>query len=141
VVPVPVANPAEITSFLETFPGGVPWSIVGIDNSSVTIELSEEWVSLRPGGSVSGPTLMMLADSAAYAVVLGFVGLNALAVTSNLNIDFLRRPWPGAMRAVGRPLKLGRSLIVSSVEMYSVGRDELVAHATVTYSMALVTGS
>jgi len=138
-MPEPIATPDEINTFLEAFPEGVPWTVNHVDADAVTIELPERWVALRPGGSVSGPTLMMLADSGGYATVLGYVGLHALSVTSSLSIEFLRRPWPGAMIAVSRPLKLGRSLVVANVEIYSAGRDELVAHSTVTYSMALVT--
>ena len=137
-MPEPIATPAEINTFLETFPDGVPWSVTAIDHDAVTIELPERWVTLRPGGSVSGPTLMMLADSGGYATVLGYVGLHALSVTSSLSIEFLRRPWPGGLTAVSRPLKLGRSLAVAGVEIFSAGRDEMVAHSTVTYSMALV---
>ena len=137
-----------LQAFMEAgFPGGVPWSITDIGDS-VRIEMTATESSIRPGGTVSGPTLMMLADSAAYAMVLSRIGLHGLAVTSNLSIDFLRRPRPGTVSATAHLLKLGRSLAVVRVDLHSAagepgqhggsGRPNLVAHATVTYSMALL---
>lgn len=90
---------------------------------------------LRPGGTISGPTLMTLADTAMYVMVLGALGPVALAVTTNLNINFLRKPAPLDVIAQGRLLKLGARLAVGEVTMFSAGDDEPVAHATVTYSI------
>jgi uncharacterized protein (TIGR00369 family) len=88
---------------------------------------------LRPGGTISGPALMALADTATYIALLGMIGPVALAVTTNLNISFLRRPARADVIAECRLLKLGRRLAVGEVAMYSEGDDEPVAHATVTY--------
>ncbi|MBY0275669.1 PaaI family thioesterase [Candidatus Binatia bacterium] len=90
---------------------------------------------LRPGGTVSGPSLMSLADTAMYVVVLAMVGEVPLAVTTNLNINFMRRPQPVDVIADARLLKLGKRLAVGDVAMYSDGDPEMVAHATLTYSI------
>lgn len=90
---------------------------------------------LRPGGTVSGPTMMALADSCIYVAILGQIGPVALAVTTNLNINFLRRPEPRDLVATTRLLKLGKRLAVGEVELYSEGEEEPVAHVTATYSI------
>jgi uncharacterized protein (TIGR00369 family) len=90
---------------------------------------------LRPGGTISGPSMFALADAALYAAVLAQVGLRALAVTTNLNINFLRRPEPGNLIGEARLLKLGKRLAVGEVLIHSEATEELVAHATGTYSI------
>lgn len=90
---------------------------------------------LRPGGTIAGPVLMALADYAMYAVTLSMVGRVALAVTTNLNINFLRRPAPRDVLAEARILKLGKRLAVSEVTLRSEGEAEAVAHVTGTYSL------
>lgn len=91
---------------------------------------------LRPGGTVSGPVMMAVADVALYVAILGEVGLEALAVTTNLNMNFLRKPSPGS-DIIGecRLLKLGKRLAVGEVTIYSEGMIEPVAHAVGTYSI------
>ena len=91
--------------------------------------------STRPGGTIAGPTLMMLADVAMYIAVLASIGWVPLAVTTNLNINFLKKPAPGALLAECEILKLGKRLAVGSVTIYAEGDDEPVAHATSTYSI------
>lgn len=91
--------------------------------------------SLRPGGTISGPTLMALADTAAYFLVLVNVGPVALAVTTSLNMTFLRRPAPADLIAVARKLKLGRRLAVAEVYISRDGEPDPVAHAVVTYAL------
>ncbi|MGB0683331.1 MAG: PaaI family thioesterase [Magnetovibrionaceae bacterium] len=91
--------------------------------------------SLRPGGTVSGPTMMALADACMYAVVLSKIGIVKLAVTTNFSINFLHRPSPADLLAEGRILKLGKRLAVMDVFIHSEGHDEAVAHATGTYSL------
>ncbi|WP_041770921.1 PaaI family thioesterase [Metapseudomonas resinovorans] len=94
---------------------------------------------VRPGGTLSGPTIMALADAAMYAVVLGSLGKVEMAVTSNLNINFLARPRPVDLFAEARILKLGRRQAVCEVSLYSEGeQDNLVAHVTGTYALPLV---
>jgi uncharacterized protein (TIGR00369 family) len=90
---------------------------------------------LRPGGTISGPSLMTLADTAMYMALLAMIGPVALAVTANLNINFLRKPAPRDVIAEARLLKLGRRLAVGEVTIYSEGDTEPVAHASVTYSI------
>ena len=90
---------------------------------------------LRPGGTISGPSLMMLSDTAMYMALLGMIGPVALAVTTNLNINFLRKPAQSDVIAECRLLKLGKVLAVGEVTMYSEGDHAPVAHATVTYSI------
>jgi uncharacterized protein (TIGR00369 family) len=90
---------------------------------------------LRPGGTISGPSMMSLADTAMYIAVLGMIGPVALAVTTNLNINFLRKPAQADVVAHAKLLKLGKRLAVGEVTMYSEEDTEPVAHATVTYSI------
>lgn len=89
---------------------------------------------VRPGGTLSGPTIMALGDAAMYAVVLGRLGRVEMAVTSNLNINFLIKPKPVDLLAHASILRLSRRQAVCEVSIYSAGNeDELVAHVTGTY--------
>src|ERR1043165_7221277 len=91
---------------------------------------------LRPGGTVSGPTLMALADVAMYVVLLSAIGPVGLAVTTNLNINFLSKAPAGhAVIAEGRLMKLGKRLAVGEVNLYSASGPDPVAHVTCTYSI------
>ena len=96
---------------------------------------------LRPGGTVSGPVLMALGDAAMYALVLSRIGPVELAVTTNLSINFLRKPQPGDVLAHARMLKLGKRLAVGEVYLFSDNAKDLtdienaVAHVTATYSI------
>lgn len=101
---------------------------------------------LRPGGTISGPSMFELADLALYAAILAELGVGgdpaganrsrgALAVTTNLNINFLRKPEPGDLVADARLMKVGARLIVGEAWLHAVGREEAVAHATGTYSV------
>jgi uncharacterized protein (TIGR00369 family) len=99
----------------------------------VTLRLEIGERHLRPGGTVSGPVLMMLADTGVYLALLVRIGRVPLAVTSDLHIRFLRRPRPTVILAKARLLKLGRTLAVGEVRLYIEGDDELVAVASATY--------
>lgn len=90
---------------------------------------------LRPGGTISGPVMMAMADYAMYAAVLSRIGMVELAVTTNLNINFLRRPNPGDVLAEASLLKLGQRLAVGEIALHIAGEEELVAHVTATYSI------
>lgn len=90
---------------------------------------------LRPGGTISGPAMFSLADVAMYACVLSHYGPVALAVTTNLNINFLRKPAPGDLLAEARLLKAGQRLAVGEIVLCSDGETEPAAHATATYSI------
>jgi acyl-coenzyme A thioesterase PaaI-like protein len=107
---------------------------VGDRAARVSRDIGE--AELRPGGTVSGPVMMAVADVALYVVILGEIGIVPLTVTTSLTINFLRRPSAQA-RMVGecRLLKVGRSLAVGEVWLYSEGGDEPVAHVTGTYSI------
>lgn len=90
---------------------------------------------IRPGGTISGPTMMALADFAMYVGLLASIGPVPLAVTTNLNINFLRKPAARDLIAECRLLKLGKRLAVGEVTIRSDGMDEPVAHVTSTYSI------
>lgn len=90
---------------------------------------------IRPGGTVAGPAMMALADLAMYVVVLSLIGPVDLAVTTNLNINFLRKPGQRDMIAEGGILKAGKRLAVVEVDLYSEGEPDMVAHVTGTYSI------
>jgi len=92
--------------------------------------------NLRPGGTVSGPSMFSLADVSIYLAILSRIGPQALAVTTNCSIDFIRKPRAGVdLIAEARLLKLGRALAVGDVLIYSDGEDAPVARASLTYSI------
>jgi uncharacterized protein (TIGR00369 family) len=91
--------------------------------------------SVRPGGTISGPTMMALADFTMYVAVLAAIGPVPLAVTINLNINFLRKPAQRDLVAEARLLKLGQRLATGEVTICSDGEDDPVAHVTSTYSI------
>ena len=97
---------------------------------------------LRPGGTVSGPVMMEVADTALYVAILAEIGLVALTVTTNLNINFLRKPSAEKdIIADCRLIKVGKSLIIGEVSIFSEGDPEPVAHATGTYAIPPVRSS
>ena len=104
-----------------------------IDAGEAELVLPYSDKSLRPGGTIAGPFMMLLADVCMYAVVLSRIGEVKLAVTTSLSINFLRKPSESDLLAHGRCLKLGRRLAVIEVSIYS--DEDLVAHATGTYSI------
>lgn len=121
----------------------LPWArmmgfeIVDIGKGTCRVRLPQSDQFLRPGGTVSGPALMSLADYAMYVAVLSMIGRVELAVTTNLNCNFLRRPKPGAVMADCRLIKLGKRLAYGEASLYTEG-DEAegpVAHVTATYSI------
>ena len=91
--------------------------------------------SLRPGGTIAGTTLMALTDVAMYVAVLAAIGWKPLAVTTNLNINFLRKPEQRDLLAEARLLKLGKRLVVGDIVIRCEGQDEPVTHATCTYAI------
>ena len=90
---------------------------------------------LRPGGTVSGPTMFAIADCAFYVAVLAMIGREPLAVTTTLTINFLRKPAETELRAEARILKLGRTLATGDVLVFSAGTADPVAHAAVSYAV------
>ena len=135
---MPVMTPADLHKFLEEqFPQAahLDLKIEHLDDTSIRVRLPTHESHLRPGGTVSGPTLVWLVDLGIYLLIMGRLGPVAMAVTTNLNINFMRKPEPGDLLGEGRLMKLGRSLAVGDFTIWSDGKTEPVAHATVTYSI------
>ena len=125
-------NFGELKGFLEDqFPQGTAYgTLEELGDGWAEMKLEVDDGHLRPGGTVSGPVMMGLADVAMYAALLGKIGLVPLAVTTNFNINFMRKP--AAHAAVWARATL---LKVGEVSIYSTGMEEPVAHATMTYSI------
>ncbi|OEY65085.1 PaaI family thioesterase [Marinobacter sp. X15-166B] len=128
----------ELDRFLrEQFPQGAAYgSLRKLGDGWAEMALDVDDGHLRPGGTVSGPVMMGLADVTVYAALLSRIGLVPLAVTANLNINFLRKPAAHTpIWARATMLKVGRTMAVGEVFVYSEGSDEPVAHSTMTYSI------
>jgi len=117
------------------FGGPPPYAVEDVGDWGVRLRLPVTEAHQRPGGTVSGPALMALADAAAWLAVLAQIGPVVLAVSTSLHIDFLRKPELVDLVADGLLLKLGKRLAVIDVSLRSEGREELVAKAQVTYSI------
>ena len=130
------ANREQIIAFFaKDFPQ-TKCQIISVGNRSAVVTHPVGVEELRPGGTVSGPTMMALADVALYVAILGEIGIVPLTVTTSFNINFLRRPQPAQfIRGESRLLKLGKSLVVGEVSIYSGDDLTPVAHATGTYSI------
>lgn len=126
----------EIAEFLvKEFPQ-TKCTVEDVGHFTATVRHEVGMAELRPGGTVSGPVLMMVADVALYVAILNEIGIVPLTVTTNLNINFMRKPRPNAaIIGVCKLLKLGRSLAVGEVSLYSEGSDQVVAHAVGTYAI------
>jgi uncharacterized protein (TIGR00369 family) len=121
--------------FPETFNRDTGLTILEIWHGGCRVRQAFLKNSLRPGGTIAGTTMMMLVDVAMYIAVLASIGWVPLAVTTNLNINFLKKPAPGALEAQCRLLKLGKRLAVGEVSIHPEGEEDLLAHATLTYSI------
>jgi len=129
----------ELKSYLvEIFPqiwsSGL-YEVEAIGPMSARVRLNFHPDHLRPGGTISGPSLFALADLALYVAILAQIGRQPLAVTTNLNINFVRKPAPRDVVGEARLIKLGKRLAVGDVAMRLQGGVELVAHASGTYSI------
>lgn len=112
------------------------FTIQELGDNTVTIRMNIGERHLRPGGTVSGPSMFALADVAVYAMILGMIGPRTMSVTTSCSLDFMRKPVAHAdLIAKGQLLKLGRALAVGDVLLYSEGMDNPVARATMTYSI------
>ena len=121
--------------FADEFPQA-EFTIDELGYRSATIRKHIEFKHLRPGGTVSGPVMMELADAALYVTILNEIGLVALAVTTNLNINFLNKPESEKdLIAECKLIKVGKALIIGDVYLYSEGKEDPVAHAVGTYSV------
>jgi uncharacterized protein (TIGR00369 family) len=129
---------AEFNHILEQ---ELPWAadqqmrVEKMEEGRALMRLPYQTRSIRPGGTISGPHMMMLADACMYSVVLGLIGKVKLAVTTNFNINFLRKPAQCDLLAEGSIIKLGKRLAVMEVSILTADEQELVAHATGTYSI------
>ena len=131
-------NAQEVMDYLaEVFPQvRDDFAIDGVTETTLRMRLLTDERHLRPGGTVSGPSMFALADCAVYAMVLARVGRKALAVTTSCSFDFMRKPAAGAdIIAEVRLLKLGRALAVGDVLLFSEGSEAPVARSTMTYSI------
>ena len=112
------------------------FTIDALDEMRIRMRLNVGERHLRPGGTVSGPSIFALADVSVYLAVMAMIGREALAVTTSCSIDFMRKPVAGAdLIAECRLLKLGRVLAVGEVLIFSDGGDQPVARASMTYSI------
>jgi acyl-coenzyme A thioesterase PaaI-like protein len=135
-----MATKKEIVDFLAAAFPQSKCIVDEVGNSSATIRHPVGVDELRPGGTVSGPVLMTVADVALYVALLGDIGIVPLAVTTSLNINFLRKPSPDkSIVGVCKLIKVGKALAVGEVTLYSQGSPEPVAHATGTYSIPRAT--
>lgn len=104
-------------------------------NGDVRLRLPVAQAHIRPGGTISGPALMAIADGTAWAAVLSHRGPDMTPVSTSLHIDFLRRPDPDDLVADGVVLRLGRTMAVIEVSIHSARTESLVAKAQVTYTI------
>jgi uncharacterized protein (TIGR00369 family) len=136
----PALNRDEMEAYLdevfsEIHHGGRTLTLERVDHGGCRIRLAYHPKHLRPGGTLSGPAMMTLADFALYVAVLSVAGRVPLAVTTNLSINFLRKPDKADLIAECRLLKAGKRLCVGEVTLFSDGVAEPVAHVTGTYSV------
>jgi len=137
---MPVMTPEDLHRFLEEeFPQAPPGiTVEHVDDTTIRVRQKTLDTHLRPGGTISGPTLMAMVDCGFYLLLLSRLGPVALAVTTNLNINFMRKPEPGDLLGEGRLLKLGKTLAVGDFTIWSEGLEDPVAHATVKGLQALL---
>lgn len=138
----PIMNRQDVYSYLlDEFPELFPqehslYDIVSITNGEAQLAFQANETHLRPGGTVSGPTIMALADLAMYVALLAHIGPVALAVTTSLNINFMRKAEAGRLLGTAKILKLGRSLAVGDVMIATeIEPEKCVAQASLTYSI------
>ncbi len=130
-----VSKDTLINFFDNEFPNN-SLTIDSVGDKKASIRRTPKQEDLRPGNTVSGPFMMSLADTALYVTILAELGLVALAVTTSLNFNFLRKPNANAdVIAKCTLLKVGRKLVVGEVTLYSDGDQRAIAHAVGTYSL------
>ena len=133
----PVLTAEDLTEFMaEVFPQTAHFfEIQHVDANFARVRMKIAEEHLRPGGTVSGPTMFLLADCAFYMATLAMIGREALTVTTSSTINFMRKPAPGDLIGEARILKLGKLLSVGDVSIFSEGSKAPVAHATMTYAI------
>jgi uncharacterized protein (TIGR00369 family) len=130
----------EVEAFIEReFPqihyGGRTYAVEAVGPLTARLRMTYHERHMRPGGTLSGPSIMALADLALYVAILAQIGPVALAVTTSLSFNFLRRPAPRDLIAECRLLKLGKRLAVGEVAVFSDGETDMACHATGTYAI------
>jgi len=131
-----MATKDEIASFLQRDFPQCSCTVDACGHGAATVRRRVGEAELRPGGTVAGPVLMEVADTAIYVALLAELGMLSMAVTTNLNITFLRKPAADRdILGVCRLLKVGKTLVVGDVSIHSEGIAAPVAHATVTYAI------
>ena len=137
-----VLDAAALNAFLKrAFPLSTDAAIaevITIEPGRARLILPYHERTLRPGGVISGPTLMSVADTAVYALILGHIGEQPMAVTTSLTMHFLRPAKPGPLTADVRLLKLGRRIATADVHLHTEGEDKPCAHAVVAYALPAV---
>ncbi len=111
------------------------YAVEAVAPMSANVRLRYHPDHLRPGGTISGPSMFALCDLALYVAILHEIGRVKLAVTTNVSINFLRKPEPGDLIGEAKLMKLGKRLAVGEVGLFSEGKSDLVAHAVGTYSI------
>ena len=131
-----MANKAEIVEFLKREFPQFKYTIDAVGERCATVRHQITADDLRPGGTVSGPTLFSLSDAALYVAILGELGIVALAVTTDVTIHFLRKPSATSdIIAQCNLIKVGRTLVIGDVLLYSEGDDAPIAHAVGSYAI------
>ena len=127
----------EMTKYLEEIFPQIrgKYIILKLENSLSEVQLVATEANLRPGNTISGPTMFELADIAFYLAVISLPGSSTLALTANVSINFLRKPKHSNLIASAKIKKSGRKLVVGDVEIFSEDMSQLVAHAIFTYSL------
>jgi len=133
----PLMSKVDLENFLEKeFPQvSSNFTILNTKPNSLSMLMHISDEHLRPGGTVSGPTMFLLADVSFYLATLSIIGPKSLTVTTNCSINFLRKPNISDLISETRVLKIGKTLSVGDVLIYSKGIKEPVAHASLTYSI------
>ena len=130
------ASKEEIVAFLAAEFPQTKCKVEAVGENGATLSHDIGIDELRPGGTVSGPVMMSIADVAIYVAILGRIGIVPLTVTTSLSINFLRKPSAKArIIAECTLIKVGRTLIVGEVALYSEGSSDMVAHVVGTYSV------
>lgn len=135
----PLLTAEEVGAYLtEVYPEAARQAAIeSVGPMTATMRLHRAPHHLRPGGTISGPSITLLADVTFYVAVMAMIGREAMTVTSNMNLTFMRRPADTDLLCDARILKLGRRLAMGDAALYSEGGDpdEPVAHATLTYAI------
>ena len=133
----------EVNAFYDSvfFGSGEQERVLEVRENYARVRQPVDQANVRPGGYINGPTQMAIADSAAYVAIFTRIGITPMALTSNLNINFMRPCIGNAVVAEANLLKLGKTLAVISVDIKAEGSDKLSSHAVVNYSIPLEAAS